>query len=99
MSELRRTRAGEFEISQAHTLDEIARQGAQCFILPVDTLFKSVPALIVDEWAEARVRVGADFDVNAPDGKYRVYAEEGSFLMLGRISSGVMSTIKSFFEV
>lgn len=99
MSALRRTGAGVFDIDAAHSLAELQTEPVEDFLLPVDTLFESAPALYVNDWAENRVRVGADFDVNAPDGEYRVYAEEGSFLMLGRVASGVMSTIKSFFEV
>ncbi len=99
MSALRRTRAGKFKLADAHSLAELQSGGVEKFLLPVDTLFESQPALYVDKWAEGRVRVGADFDINAPDGEYRVYAEEGTFLMLGQVASGVMSTIKSFFEV
>lgn len=99
MSALRRTRAGEFSIEHAHSIAEIQSEGAEGFLLPVDTLFKANPALYVDEWAEKRIKFGADFDINTPDGEYRVYSEEGVFLMLGRVTSGVMSTIKSFFEV
>ena len=29
----------------------------------------------------------------------RVYAEDGEFLLLGRVEGGVLTTIKSFFEV
>ena len=32
-------------------------------------------------------------------GTYRVYAEDGEFLLLGRVENGVLTTIKSFFEV
>lgn len=99
MSALRRTRAGAFEIAEAHTLDEIAERGAESFILPPDGLFSRFPALIVDDWARKRILVGADFSQNAPEGEYRVYSESGEFLMLGRVRGGVMSTIKSFFEV
>jgi hypothetical protein len=33
------------------------------------------------------------------DGKYRAYSADGEFLMLAQVSGGVMTTIKSFFEV
>ena len=32
-------------------------------------------------------------------GTYRVYAEDGEFLLLGRVENGLLTTIKSFFEV
>jgi len=33
------------------------------------------------------------------DGTYRAYSQTGEFLMLAKIEGGVMSTVKSFFEV
>lgn len=99
LSALRRTRAGRFSIADAHTLDEIEQVGAEAFLLPVDTIFDKFPPLIADPFAEAQIRVGADFPLNIPEGKYRVYSENGEFLMLGRAAAGNMSTIKSFFEV
>jgi hypothetical protein len=33
------------------------------------------------------------------DGTYRAYSKEGEFLMLAKVEEGVMSTIKSFWEV
>jgi hypothetical protein len=33
------------------------------------------------------------------DGEYRVYAEDGQFLMLGKAEGGILKTAKSFFEV
>ena len=37
--------------------------------------------------------------VQMADGTYRAYSREGEFLMLAKVESGVMSTIKSFWEV
>ena len=34
-----------------------------------------------------------------PDGTYRAYGKDGSFLMLAKMEEGTMSTVKSFFEV
>jgi tRNA pseudouridine55 synthase len=99
LSELRRTRAGKFSVADAHTLDEIEQIGTEAFLRPVDTLFDLFPPLIADSFAERQIRVGADFSLNVPEGKYRIYSENGEFLMLGRAASGSMSTIKSFFEV
>lgn len=99
MSALRRTRCGDFEVENAHTLAEIEASGAQAFLLPVDTLFSDCPAVTAPPEAEKRVRVGAECALDAPDGKCRVYSEGGEFLMLGRMSGGTLKTVKSFFEV
>jgi len=32
-------------------------------------------------------------------GTYRAYSQSGEFLMLAKVEDGIMSTVKSFFEV
>ena len=44
----------------------------------------------------ARVK---NFSLAAEDGTYRAYSQAGEFLMLATVDSGIMSTLKSFFEV
>jgi len=39
------------------------------------------------------------FTVSMADGIYRAYSRDGEFLMLAKVESGTMSTIKSFWEV
>ena len=46
-----------------------------------------------------RCRNGNSFTIDLPEGTYRAYDEAGNFLMLAKVESGIMSTIKSFFEV
>ena len=48
---------------------------------------------------EKRCRNGNAFSVTHPDGTYRAYGQNGDFLMLAKVENGIMSTIKSFFEV
>ena len=69
------------------------------YLLPVDSLFAAYPALTAPVPAEKAVRNGSGFSVSAGDGTYRVYAENGGFLLLGRVENGTARTIKSFFEV
>jgi len=99
MSALRRERAGRFSVKKAHTLSEIEERGAGAFLLPVDTLFEAYPRVTVGAEEEKRLKAGAVFGTDVPDGRYRVYSETGAFLMLGSAAAGKMSTIKSFFEV
>ena len=102
MSSLRRTRAGSFTLSDARTLEEVeaaSQSGtADLLLRPVDSLFAALPRLTVTEEGEKRIRNGVAFPYPGKDGTYRVYGP-GGFLMLGRLASGVLSTIKSFFEV
>lgn len=103
MSALRRTRAGGFDVSQAHKLSEVQRYAdegrAEELLLPVDELFNEYEKSSASENAEKRIRCGNEYKTQLPDGVYRVYSRTGEFLMLGRAENGMMKTIKSFFEV
>lgn len=104
MSSLRRTRAGSFTLAQAVTMQQVldfaAGQDPQQLLMPVDAVFAAHPPLIVTLGQAAKLKNGAqvkDWQFNF--GTYRVYAEDGEFLLLGRVENGVLTTIKSFFEV
>ena len=104
MSALRRVRAGAFSVQQAHTLPKViaaAAEGrAEELLLPLDGLFAAHPALTVGAEAERRIRCGNDAALpDTPDGVWRVYGENASFLALCRTEAGALKTIKSFFEV
>ena len=104
MAALRRTMAGGFSLEQALTMPQIlefaAAHDAQTLLMPVDALFSQHPAWIVTLAQAGRIRNGADVrDRNIADGTYRVYAEDGSFLMLGAAKDGTLRVIKNFFEV
>ena len=100
MASLRRIAAGSYTIGQAvplQTLIESDDPGS--FLQPVDSLFTEYPAVTLTEKQEIRCRNGNSFSVAAQDGTYRAYSRDGEFLMLAKVEDGVMSTIKSFFEV
>ena len=69
------------------------------YLLPTDSLFAACPAVTLTEKQTLRCRNGNAFSVSLAPGTYRAYSEEGEFLMLAKVEDGVMSTIKSFFEV
>lgn len=99
MSALRRNSAGMFSIENAQTMETLQRDGAERYMLPVDSLFAEHPECTATEREEEKIRVGARYKTALSDGVYRVYAASGEFLMLGKAQGGVMTTIKSFFEV
>ena len=103
MAALRRLEAGAFTIEEAHALEEIAQAAsegrAETLLLPVDTLFRGVPAETVGAAVEKKIRNGNTFRTSLPDGTLRLYSETGEFLALARAENGVCRTIKSFFEV
>ncbi len=100
MAALRRVQAGEYGIDQAVPLAQLLDdpQPGQ-YLRPVDTMFRQYPAVTLTENQEKRCRNGNPFSLRLADGIYRAYSQSGEFLMLARVDGGVMSTIKSFFQV
>lgn len=100
MEALRRTRAGEYTVSQAVPLQELldSENPAQ-YLRPVDSMFANHPMVSLTANQERRCRNGNAFSVTLPEGTYRAYSQSGEFLMLARVTGGTMETIKSFFEV
>lgn len=102
MSSLRRTAAGIYTLQDAVTLPQILETPAEAragLLRGVDTLFADLPAMRATPGQERAIRNGSAYSLaGAADGDYRVYGADG-FLCLGRVSHGVMKTVKSFFEV
>ena len=100
MAELRRIRAGEYTIDEAVPLEELLEaEDSGRYLRPVDSMFRNFPEVKLSPKQELRCRNGNSFTLNVPDGTYRAYSQHGEFLMLAKAEDGVMSTIKSFFEV
>ena len=100
MAELRRVTAGEYTIEEAVPLLQLLEeQEPEKFLRGVDTMFRSHPAVTLTANQEKRCRCGNSFSVKLAEGTYRAYGHSGEFLMLAKVEDGVMSTIKSFFEV
>ncbi|MCR5174512.1 MAG: tRNA pseudouridine(55) synthase TruB [Oscillospiraceae bacterium] len=102
LAELRRTVAGRFTLDDCVTMEQIlsaAEQGrAEEFLRTVDSLF-DCPSVTVTGSDRKRCLNGNPFSCEGlEDGLYRVYDENGSFLLLGSCASGMMNTVKSFFE-
>ena len=100
MAALRRTAAGSYDLSQAVALQTLLEtQEPEQYLRPVDTMFSRYEAVTLTPNQETRCRNGNSFSLKKPDGTYRAYSAAGEFLMLAKVENGVMSTIKSFFEV
>ena len=100
MESLRRVRAGEYSIEEAVPLEKLLEaENPQQYLLSVDSMFAQHPAVTLTAKQETRCRNGNSFSIALADGTYRVYGQDGAFLALSQVDSGVMSTIKSFFEV
>ena len=100
MQALRRVQAGEYTIEEAIPLQELLEtEDAEKYLRGVDTMFRNHPAVILTANQEKRCRCGNSFSVKMDDGMYRAYSAAGEFLMLAKVEAGVMTTVKSFFEV
>ena len=100
MQALRRTQAGEYTIAEAVPLQQLLEAAEpETYLRDVDTMFRGYPAVKLTVNQEKRCRNGNAFSVSLPSGTYRAYSQSGEFLMLAKVEDGVMSTIKSFFDV
>lgn len=100
MASLRRVQAGEYTAGDAVPLETLLEtENPEQYLKPVDSMFANFPAITLTPKQEQRVRNGNAFTCNLEAGTYRVYSQGGEFLSLSRVDSGVMSTVKSFFEV
>lgn len=100
MAELRRVSAGEYRIEEAVPLQVLLEtETPEQYLRPVDSMFRNYPKVVLTPKQETRCRNGNSFSVQMEDGTYRAYGQNGEFLMLAKVESEVMSTIKSFWEV
>ena len=79
------------------TLLETADPGQ--YLRPVESMFRNYPVYTLSVKQEKCCRNGASFSTNAAAGTYRAHSAGGEFLALMKSEDGVMSTIKSFFDV
>ena len=100
MAQLRRVSAGEYTIEESVPLLQLLEeQEPEKYLRGVDTMFCNHPMVTLTPNQEKRCRCGNSFSLKLPDGTYRAYSQGGEFLMLAKVKNGVMSTIKSFFDV
>ena len=100
MEALRRVRAGEYGIQEAVPLEQLLEsETPEQYLRGLDTMFAHCPAVTLTSNQEKRCRNGNPFSSPLPQGTYRAYSQSGEFLMLAKVEDGVMTTIKSFFEV
>ena len=97
MSSLQRIKAAGFTLADSVTLEAVQeavdRGEGESLLLPVDCCFAGLPVLVLKT-------AGAALPVrDVPDGEYRVYGMDKTFLALGRAVGGRLTTVKSFFEV
>jgi len=103
LSALRRTKAGVYTIDISKTLDDVLSSvltDSVCdMILPVDSIFSIYPTILLSESEVRKAKNGAQCQTpeSTANGKYRVYAPDGEFLLLGEVTDNKIKTIKNFF--
>ena len=103
MAALRRTAADVYTEAGAHTMEEIlaAKEAGtlESLLLPVESVFETLPLLTVPPRAEQHLYNGCPTSrYPASDGRYRVRNEAGQFLGLARVEQGVLRVEKLFVE-
>ena len=100
MAALRRVQAGEYTIEEAVPLQTLLEaENPEAYLRPVDSMFRNFDAVTLSPKQEKCCRNGAAFSMKLEPGTYRAYSAGGEFLALMKLEDGVMSTVKSFFEV
>ena len=105
MSALRRVAAGVYTEADAHSLEEVQAaknagpEALQALMLPVESVFTSLPLLVASERVEQHLYNGCPTSrYPAADGRYRVRNAQGQFLGLANITGGVLRVEKLFVE-
>ena len=98
LSSLRRTMAAGFTLEQAVTLEEVQARGA-ALLEPLDAFFSDVPAYVLSSpRQEFLCRNGNPLpDCALPNGRYRVYGADGTFLCLSEAAGGTLTAVRNFF--
>ncbi|MGM0451506.1 MAG: tRNA pseudouridine(55) synthase TruB, partial [Pseudomonadota bacterium] len=98
VAELRRERAGPFELTQALTLDELETMGRDAVrerLQAPDVLLADLPAAVLDEPRAVSISNGQAVTIStsesAVDGLCRIYDADGRFLGL---AEGVENTLR-----
>ena len=100
MAQLRRVQAGEYTIEESVPLQILLdAENPEQYLRPVDSMFRNYPEVILSPKQEKCCRNGAAFSIQLDAGTYRCYSKGGEFLSLSKVEDGILSTIKSFFDV
>ena len=102
MSSLRRTAAGIFKIENAVSLEQIlnhiSENEYEKFLLPTDSIFSNFQSITLNEQDTKKCKNGVSCHIkNTFDGKYRVYAPDGEFLMFAEVVGDTLKMIKGFY--
>ncbi len=100
MCSLRRSMAAGYTLADSVTLEQVLNaEDPAVFVHKVDSCFSQYPSVTIDGKDLFKAKNGNAFPWAGSEGTYRVYGPENEFLLLGQCKDGMITTIKSFFEV
>ncbi|MFV0413834.1 MAG: tRNA pseudouridine(55) synthase TruB [Oscillospiraceae bacterium] len=104
LAALCRTQAGEYTLAGAYTLQELQQakdEGTlQSLLLPVETVFQSLPQLPLQDTALQRLLNGAPvYGVQAAPGRYAAYAQGAFVGIVAQSEDGVVKAEKLFRQI
>ena len=100
MCSLRRSMAAGYTLADSVTLEQVLNaEDPAVFVHKVDSCFSQYPSVTIDGKDLFKAKNGNAFPWAGSEGTYRVYGPEHEFLLLGQCKDGMITTIKSFFEV
>ena len=91
MKELERTKVGNFEISEAITLEEIEKNkdNIQKYIISMENLLEKYPKISIENSKEKLFLNGVNLKTDQEDGIYKIYFKnETEFIGTGMVSNG-----------
>lgn len=108
MTELRRISSSIFDVTSAHSLDELKalaeKNALSDVLIPIDAVFEEYPKLTVSGAVRKKVCNGAAAAVPASVGTYRVYDDDGKFLCIAEVrenaqnGKNTIKMTKAFFD-
>ncbi|MBO4375393.1 MAG: tRNA pseudouridine(55) synthase TruB [Lachnospiraceae bacterium] len=91
MQSLKRTKACGISLQETLSLsqiEELARSGEiKEKIISIDEMFPAYEKIKADRYSEKKVRNGNVIHLDVPDGKYRIYLEDGTFAAIYAVKS------------
>jgi tRNA pseudouridine55 synthase len=88
MSFLVRTRAGQFTLPEAHTLEEIAAHNED-LLLSFDAALQHMPSVTLSDYQAKKFCCGQNISCQEKEGIYRVYSLSGELIGIGRAAAGL----------
>lgn len=97
MATLRRTRVGDFDVSEAVPLDSVTETNVASLLLGPSAALAALPAHLADDAQQADVRHGRSLPTDLPDGvTARVVDAADTLLALARVQDGHLHPFKVF---